>query len=564
MYVRKIFSFVFLFILFLSKANCQNIVWEKTVSYSSNPSAFNSMDITNDKKIVAGGNINSGDTAYLCKFDTSGIVIWTKLGYVGKSNSGDKYIKQLKSGNLIYTTDALNGIGAIQKLNASGDTLPHWEYGDTGSTTSFFQTIELPGGQLISAAIHNGNFALLKIDTSGNFISLKEYPYGSIGNDQSWDLILNSKGNFVLTGHSFSYITGYGASHRKLMEINPDGDTIRTKLIVIKDKNINEDDYFFSQLIETSRKKYLLCSSVDSLDASNQIVGSIGAVTLLDTNFNIIWSTFLPGFGLPPKAKELSDSSFVVLATDGLNNKIYFYKLDKNGNIIYSKYLPSSICSTDLGFCDFKILGDSSIIAVGACTLHPYIIKINNIDGSEYIPHDTCQSFTPSFTAQQTADTLQFLNTSNGGYAYASASVWKFADSTSSTTFNAKIHVNGVQDSIWAKLIATNPYGCMDTIEKKIKVSQVTAIKNPTNSYQSLSVNVFPNPFSQSTVFNINGSSNSSYQLKILNSLGEEISSYNFSGNEFTLNASSISSGLYMYVLRDGEGKTKSGKLAVE
>jgi hypothetical protein len=38
----------------------------------------------------------------------------------------------------------------------------------------------------------------------------------------------------------------------------------------------------------------------------------------------------------------------------------------------------------------------------------------------------------------------------------------------------------------------------------------------------------------------------------------------NFFKKEFTLNASGFSSGLYMYVLRDGEGKMKSGKLVVE
>jgi hypothetical protein len=413
--MKKIISFTALFILILVRASSQNIGWEKIINYSTSPAAFNSLDITSDKKIVVAGNINSGDTAHLIKFDTTGIVIWEKLGFIG-TGSGDKFIKQLKGGNLTYTSESNNGKGILQKLNASGDTLPHWEYGPSGVRTSFFQTIELPGGQLASAASFdsninfNYNFGLLRVDTSGNLIFLKEYPYGSIGADIASDLILNAKGNFVLAGYSFSYATGFGTDHRKLMEINPDGDTVRTKLIVIKGNRYNENNYFSATLFETSEKKYVLCSSVDSLNASNQVVGSKAVVTLLDTNFNIIWSTFLPGFGLPPKAKEFSDSTFVVLMADG-SNKIYFYRLNKNGNIIYSKVLSSSICSNDLAIGDLKFLEDSSIVAVGACSLQSYIVKINNNIGGEYIPSDTCQTFTATFTTQQTGDSLLFINT---------------------------------------------------------------------------------------------------------------------------------------------------------
>jgi hypothetical protein len=108
------------------------------------------------------------------------------------------------------------------------------------------------------------------------------------------------------------------------------------------------------------------------------------------------------------------------------------------------------------------------------------------------------------------------------------------------------------------------PVGYIARIDSVDLPMVITNTVLPQHKSVALNVEVYPNPFSQSTVFKINSNSNSSYQLSILNSLGEEISSYNFSGKEFTLNASDFSSGLYMYVLRDGEGKIKSGKLVVE
>jgi Secretion system C-terminal sorting domain len=90
-------------------------------------------------------------------------------------------------------------------------------------------------------------------------------------------------------------------------------------------------------------------------------------------------------------------------------------------------------------------------------------------------------------------------------------------------------------------------------------VSTVTSVAKQT---QSLEVQVYPNPFTQDVTFNL--PDGTAYKLTLLNALGEEIASYSFSGNEYTLNASALHKGLYMYVVRDEKGKTKSGKLIAE
>jgi hypothetical protein len=78
----------------------------------------------------------------------------------------------------------------------------------------------------------------------------------------------------------------------------------------------------------------------------------------------------------------------------------------------------------------------------------------------------------------------------------------------------------------------------------------------------TLDVYVFPNPFSEQITFR--AQSNNFYELTIFNALGKEVSSYSFNGNELKLDGSQLSPGIYMYLLRDGEGRIKSGKLSAE
>jgi hypothetical protein len=445
--------------------------------------------------------------------------------------------------------------------------LPHWEYGVKNGFAAVAKIIELPNGDIISSGSKNGNFALLKINSAGDSIWLKDYPYQSMGNDYSYEVIVNHKGNYLLGGESYSFITGVFSNHRRFMELTPDGDTVRTRLLVLKNKNINENQtYEGESIIQTSALDYAFSTIIDSVNASSQTVGSKAAISLMDTSFNLKWTTVLPyqsqDYALSTKVLELADSTLAVVITEE-SNKFYFFNLDRYGNILRKKTFTTALC-TNLKIYSWKFFKDSSIVVVGRCDTDSYIAKLDSI-GIPFIPRDTCKTFTPSFTTQQTGDSLQFFNTSNGGYDYASQSAWKFADSTSSSIFNSKIKIPVGVDSVWASLTATNGYGCTSTISKKVKVSQLTAIKNSTNSYQSLSVNVYPNPFSQSTVFNINSNSASTYKLSITNTLGETVATHEIKNqNTFTLNRAGIPSGLYFYVLSDEEGKSGMGKLVVE
>jgi hypothetical protein len=166
----------------------------------------------------------------------------------------------------------------------------------------------------------------------------------------------------------------------------------------------------------------------------------------------------------------------------------------------------------------------------------------------------------PLFTANQNADSVFFINASTGSNIISYQ--WKFSDSTSSSLTNPKLKIATPLDSVWARLTVTNSTGCSTTVSQKVKVYTLTGIKVPAATW---SVSVFPNPFSQSTVFNINGTASRTYKLSIINSLGETIQSHEIKNqNTFTLNRSGIPSGLYFYVMSDEEGKSSTGKLVVE
>jgi hypothetical protein len=373
----------------------------------------------------------------------------------------------------------------------------------------------------------------------------------------------------------------------------------------------------------------------------------VGFIAKVDSAFNLQWTYFHRTLTLSQgvhttKVRELKDSSIVLLGNDDAGSNFFVLRVNKDGQFMSRKLFTSAIASS-VWMYDWAFLNDGSAVVIGRGSGGAYLARIGNV-GQPFIEQDSCKSFAATFTAEQIGDSIRFTNTSNGGYAWADSSIWKFSDSTGSTLFSKKILVSGAPDSIWARLTATNPYGCTNTVAKKVKVirdcsgapvpsftanensdsvffvntstgniiisyqwkfsdstasvltnpklkinapldsvwarltvtdndgcyttlsqkvkvSTLTAINQKTSS---LSVSVSPNPFTETTIFKVNNNSNSGYQLTILNSLGEEIFSRNFSEKEYTLNASSFSSGLYMYVVRDAEGKMKSGKLVVE
>ncbi len=90
--------------------------------------------------------------------------------------------------------------------------------------------------------------------------------------------------------------------------------------------------------------------------------------------------------------------------------------------------------------------------------------------------------------------------------------------------------------------------------------AQIKLIENKVN------VSVFPNPFSDYTMFEIhNGNSNAEYSINIYDMLGKCVNSFeNITGNNFKVTSKGLESGMYMYKVIQNNDVTGKGKLIIE
>jgi hypothetical protein len=721
-----------IFIFFVFQANAQSIIWEQQWTRGNNE-VPERIKINRDSTFIISGAWSDGVIFYPSFFlniDKSGNILWDTLGRL--LQTGEQDIVERPTGGYLFTAstrDIANNKSTIflQKISANGDTSAHINYPNNYLVTFPNKLLILPNGDYViagfAASTNNFNqyYFLQKIDSSGNEIWHKEYAYYAY----QCDLILNKKGNFVLSGINANIADPN--FHPYLIEVTPDGDSIGSKSIVIDDINYQEYNYhLYNNMIQTSDGGYALSGYIDS--SSYQI----GFIAKTDSAFNLKW-TYLHRSPLNPiknvlarKIVELEDSSIVLLGKEDTAGKFMAVKVNKNGQFLSKKSFLSSI-SAYIHPYDWTFLNDGSAVVIGIGSGGAYLARIGNV-GKPFIEQDSCKSFAATFTAEQIGDSIEFTNTSNGGYAWADQSIWKFSDSTSSTFFSKKNLVSGAPDSVWARLTATNPYGCTNTVAKKVKVmrdcsgapvpsftanensdsvffvntttgsnitsyswkfsdSTTSILANPklkisapldsvwarltvTNnngcintisqkakiindcagapipsftanqnsdsvffvntstgsniiSYQwkfsdstssiltnpqlritspldsvwarltvtdndgcyttlgqkvkvstvtaitgigrTWNVSVSPNPFSQSTIFNISGGTNKTYKLSIVNSLGETIQSHEIKNqNTFTMNRAGLPNGLYFYVLSDDEGKSVTGKLVAD
>ena len=564
--------FILICICFLINSNIfsQTIVWERKYSFSPNsPESFNSITFSSDSSNIIAYGIGGADSKiYFVNYDLNGNIIWTKPGLSNVVWSGD--IARLNNGGYLYSTFKSNGFfGAtdiiLQRISSLGDTLPKWKFGDGISYHHSGKILLLPDGSILNAVTDDGSFSLLKVSSAGNGLWLKSYPHGGPPNDVCYEVEVNRTGNYLLLGKQI-FLAAPLYSHPKIIEVNPYGDSIRSKVITIKQSNVQET-VDFANLLQTSRGEYVFTANIDTLNNTDQLIGRFGSITKLDSSFNKKWTTVLrPSLGnyyAAARAFEMKDSSYLVLAChdiiDGWKNTFDIFKISVNGNIISKKSFTSAICDSII-VNDMLLLNDSSVVVSGECgkSQGSYIARINKIGNAINI--DTCKSFKANFIAKQISDTVFFINTSNGGFAYADQSNWKLSDSSSSGNFTYKETVSGLQDSIWARLIAVNPYGCKDTIAKKVKIVHPNAIFDPDR--ENINVTVYPNPFSDFTTFRF--LKEDKYSLTIYDIIGKELATYHVNSNEFKLYKDSFSVGLYFYKIIDKTGNSLSGRLLIE
>ena len=560
---RVILSVVF--VIFSFSSFSQNLIWEKLFDYTLNgQDGIDSFDETLDSNIIF---CNTYPDVYFVKCDLNGNVIWEE-----KRNSdahfSTNFIKQLKNGQLIHYGNAMvpsSGSSILSRMDSEGNVLGSWYYGSKNYYSDFESLVELSDGNYLAAGESWGSNAsialsLTKIDTSMKQVWRKLYNkrIEIIGTS----VLVNQKGNYIVYGDAAT-----NTENPYFEELTPNGDSIQANIIHIK-TGTTKEEMAENAAIVTTDGNYIIVARVDTNDGMGNILKLYAGVVLLDTSFNIKWKCMLKPLGTQwyytSTISQLKDSSYVVVVNNinPNNNQYFLYNISKTGQILNQKTFTSSICNA-VHLNAMKILSDGSLVVSGACLdgENAYIARIGGV-GLPAIA-DTCKTFTASFRTEQQGNTLSYINTSNGGYAYAWKSEWTFSDSSTSPDFKAQYAVTGTIDSVWARLVATNPYGCKDTVSKKVAVISVPVTDTLPLSTGDFNIIVSPNPATDYIDFKIVGEANR-YKLVLNNCLGQQVGTHELESKEFKLSLKNFSSGMYFYKITQDTGSSGHGKFLKE
>jgi len=108
-------------------------------------------------------------------------------------------------------------------------------------------------------------------------------------------------------------------------------------------------------------------------------------------------------------------------------------------------------------------------------------------------------------------------------------------------------------------------YGLVNISPLAVSCSNLTVGLNELNKKTNSTVNLFPNPFIQNTTLEFENLNNNDHFLDIYDSKGLFVNTIkNSTKNRFDINRNNLNSGLYLYILRDGENVVAKGKFIVQ
>lgn len=142
---------------------------------------------------------------------------------------------------------------------------------------------------------------------------------------------------------------------------------------------------------------------------------------------------------------------------------------------------------------------------------------------------------------------------------------------TSYQWFNNNVSIAGATSANYTPsapgsycVLATNGNGCQHFLSFPYDVNAVGVLETQVLN----NVSVYPNPFSEYTVFdlkNIKKGSGDQISIRIYNILGNEMADYqNISAEKFIMKKDDLSSGIYLYEIKMNEKIIGSGKLIIQ
>jgi hypothetical protein len=425
-------------------------------------------------------------------------------------------------------------------------------FGGTGTDDCYSIAKTMDGniivaGRIYSETLHRNNYIIVKYSNVGSELWSKTS--NDSLNDEARTIIPDQKGNYFIGGNK------NGAP--LLVKLKPSGDTIWTKQIIKHPNRIDE----IRAMREIADSGFIMIGYTGMYQNGNTWV------LRTDYEGNVLWSNESSG-GMIANALAITQNNEILVAAYST-----IFKLNSHGDVLWEKILGGNY---EYDLLSVQRTTDSCFILTGSaescCYKDLCLIKIDDngnklwekiYGGSwEEVGKDIIQTRDKGYLVLgKSPDTqiggpykIWLLKTNDIGDTLWSK---KFivSDYEFSYAYPESFFVS--EDEIIVVGYATNstPYYNCFASKFNISTNSVNNGRNITTNRFTLYQN-YPNPFNPTTVIKFEVPTEGFVNLKIFNSLGQEIallinSRLSRGEHSFTWNATNYPSGIYFYRLQN-------------
>jgi hypothetical protein len=342
--MKNLLSFISLFFVLSSTNIAQAIILEKVFAYQNDEILFETIELNDGTFLSLGWTFSLGNGEndfYLVKTDQVGNKIWEKT-FGGYEKETGICIKEFSNGNLLLsgTTRSFgNGAGDCMFIitDENGKTLKQFYYGSFGddylreSVIAKDESIVFTG---YSNSFGNGrkDIILGKIDLNGNLIWVKNY--GGALDDEGWTVLETSDNGYIVSGFLTKNIL---ETFSLIIKTDINGNALWQQERL--QKYIN---YGINSTIEDSKGEYISGHTVYN---SNTGKSHIELFNISPAGKIITSRKFERDFNLELKSLTKTNNGYAISCTSwGQIDKsdIYIYFIDQNLNEIKSLNIDRS------------------------------------------------------------------------------------------------------------------------------------------------------------------------------------------------------------------------------
>jgi hypothetical protein len=538
--MKKISSIVILAMFTFCKlthAQAPNCLWAKALSNNGGVygyslctdvngnvflmGAFTGLFLTIGTTTLTNQGVNS---IFIVKYDNNGNVIWVKGAGGATTQHGSKILTD-QNGNLFLL-------------------------GEFTSPTITFGTTTLTNAG-------NDDMFLVKYDTNGNVLWAKSY--GGLNDDSGYGITSDSNGNTIVAGRFDSPTITFGTTI--LTNVNF-GDAFLVKFdangneLWAKSFNGNRDEQCHS-VITDSNGNIILLGIFDGLTISFGAItltnsGSLGIpeifVVKFDAAGNEIWAKNPEGIGYDVGQNIAIDtnnnivmtgyfsSPSISFGTTTLTNSgqydIFTVKYDTNGNVIWAKSINGS---ADDAPSQCWVDANGQIILTGYFQSDTISADANILINADLLAPHARDIFIINYDAN--GNVIWSKSAGGTGADLASAIVRDvYGNIFLAGNFRSPVITFGTINLNNVDTLTYSPYAFITKFESE----DVGVIEKD----KSDNILIAPNPFTNQTMVTFKEEQKNA-RLSIIDILGHEIKTLNFSGRQIELNKDDIPAGFY-------------------